>query len=209
MAIVNLSTSHVNILILTLDTSNQDIRNHFSQAGEVKKVFVPLDRNTGSSKGFAFVTMESEEKRDAAIASLNESDLGGRKIFVAKAKPRGNTDEDSSNKQLTKLYIGNISYETSSADLEEYFSEFGEVSNIFIPTDRDTGLPRGFAFLSMKKEEAEKAIESCAEGVELQGRYIEVSISLPKGQKAAPRKRGEFFLNYALPRFTLKLHHMR
>lgn len=156
----------------------------------MKKVFVPLDRDSGAGKGFAFVTMGSEENRDAAIDSLNESELGGRKIYVAKAKPRGGPTAPK--KELTKLYVGNISYETSSKDLAEFFSEWGPVSDIFVPTDKDTGLPRGFAFLSMDKEEAAKAIEGCADGVELQGRYIEVNISLPKGQKASPRKRGKF-----------------
>ena len=53
--------------------------------------------------------------------------LGRRNIFVAKAKPRVNTDEETSKKEQTKLYIGNICYETSSANLEQFLSEFGDV----------------------------------------------------------------------------------
>lgn len=87
-----------------------------------------------------------------------------------------------------KLYVGNISYETTRDDLIEFFGEYGEVKDVYVPVDRDTGAPRGFAFVTMNAEEAEKAIED-ASGVVLQGRTIDVKESLPRGQKAAPRQK--------------------
>ncbi len=86
-----------------------------------------------------------------------------------------------------KLYVGNISYETSRDDLIEFFEEYGEVKDVYVPVDRDTGSPRGFAFVTMSAENAEKAIEE-ASGVMLQGRSIDVKESLPRGQKAPPRR---------------------
>lgn len=96
-----------------------------------------------------------------------------------------------------KLYVGNISYETTKEDLMDFFQEYGEVKDVYVPVDRESGAPRGFAFVTMNSEEAEKAIED-ASGVELQGRVIDVKESLPRGQKAPPRARSssEFFTCY-------------
>ena len=87
-----------------------------------------------------------------------------------------------------KLYVGNISYDTSKEDLIEFFAKYGFVRDVYIPVDRETGAPRGFAFVTMKAEAADDACEK-ASGVELQGRIIEVKESLPRGQKAPARER--------------------
>lgn len=159
---------------------------------------MPKFKESGKFKGTAFVTMSSEEERDAAIAALNGADMSGRTIVVDKARPRGErrskTFERSKpardvNSDLTKLYIGNISYDTDVAQLEEYFGQYGEVSNVYVPTDKFTGEPRGFAFLAMKPEDAQRAIEE-SDGVEINGRNIEVKLSLPKGAKS-PNRRGK------------------
>ncbi len=75
----------------------------------------------------------------------------------------------------------------------EFFAEY-EVKDVYVPFDRDTGSPRGFAFVTMGNEDAEKAIENLS-GVELQGRVIDVKESLPRGQKAPARERptSEYF----------------
>ncbi len=90
---------------------------------------------------------------------------------------------------LTKLYIGNISYHTTSEDLERYFGEIGAVSNVYLPVDRYSGEPRGFGFLAMSPEDAEKAIEAF-DGTDMDGRTIEVKVSLPRGTKG-PRRRSK------------------
>ncbi len=87
----------------------------------------------------------------------------------------------------TKLYVGNISYETTKEDLETFFAQYGTVAEVYLPVDKETGGPRGFSFVTMKNEDAQKAIEA-ADGIELAGRTIEVKESLPRGQKAPPRQ---------------------
>jgi len=68
-----------------------------------------------------------------------------------------------------------MSYDTTSSDLETLFSEIGEVVEIFVPTDRATGRPRGFAFVEFtEKTAAASAIEKF-DGHELQGRNLRVS----------------------------------
>ena len=87
----------------------------------------------------------------------------------------------------TKIYIGNLSYDTTMETLKETFEKYGEVKDCFIPMDYD-GNPRGFAFIGMDEENAVKAIEEL-NGSELDGRTINVNKSLPKGKKAQPKRK--------------------
>ncbi|MBU1032714.1 MAG: RNA-binding protein [Patescibacteria group bacterium] len=68
-------------------TSEEELQQQFSQAGEVLSVFIPMDRTTQRPRGFAFVEMVDDAAADKAIESFDGSDLGGRKIIVNKARP--------------------------------------------------------------------------------------------------------------------------
>jgi RNA recognition motif-containing protein len=67
------------------------------------------------------------------------------------------------------------------------YSEYGEVKDVYVPINPETGMPRGFAFVTMSVEDAPKAIEG-TDGVNLDGRTLTVSVSLPPGEKKPPRK---------------------
>ena len=73
---------------LSFQTSREDLQELFSRAGTVQSVNVIEDRNTGRSRGFAFVEMSSTEEGDAAIQQFNGNDVGGRTINVNEAKAR-------------------------------------------------------------------------------------------------------------------------
>jgi RNA recognition motif-containing protein len=74
-----------------------------------------------------------------------------------------------------RLYVGNLSYSVTEADLREVFGEAGSVADVKVVLDRDTGRPRGFAFVEMSTDaEAGKATESL-NGRDIQGRAINVS----------------------------------
>ena len=73
---------------LAFAATEEDLRSHFSQAGAVKSVTLIKDRETGRSKGFAFVEMESDADANAAIEKLNGTQLGQRSINVSIARPR-------------------------------------------------------------------------------------------------------------------------
>lgn len=73
---------------LSYETSESDLRTLFAQAGTVNEVALIKDRDTGSSKGFAFVTMSSSEEGNKAIAQFNGHSLGSRELKVNLARPR-------------------------------------------------------------------------------------------------------------------------
>jgi len=70
-------------------TSDETLRGHFESAGEVVEAKVILDRETGRSRGFGFVTFSSDDAASAALESLNGSELDGRRIRVDHATERG------------------------------------------------------------------------------------------------------------------------
>ena len=80
---------------LAFETSGENLRQHFEQAGTVETATVVEDRDTGRSRGFGFVEMSSREEGEAAIQQLNGNDLNGRNLTVNVAKPRENRNEGS------------------------------------------------------------------------------------------------------------------
>jgi len=77
---------------LAFQTTSQDLQELFAQAGTVESASVVEDRETGRSRGFAFVEMSSKEEADSAIAQIDGKEVGGRTLKVNEAKPRENGD---------------------------------------------------------------------------------------------------------------------
>ncbi len=78
-----------------------------------------------------------------------------------------------------KIYVGNLSYDTTEADLSQAFAAHGEVQSASLVMDRDTGRPRGFGFVEMPDADARQAIEKL-NGTELSGRNLTVNEAKPR-----------------------------
>ncbi len=79
-----------------------------------------------------------------------------------------------------KLYVGNLSYSTTQDTLQAEFSAHGQVEEVAVITDRETGRPRGFAFVTMSNEEEGRAAIETLNGREVDGRTITVNEARPK-----------------------------
>jgi cold-inducible RNA-binding protein len=91
---------------------------------------------------------------------------------------------------MKNLFVGNMSFQTTEADLRAMFEPFGQVSRVHIATDRETGRARGFAFVEMPNDaEAAKAI-SGLDGKEVGGRNLKVNEARPKTASSGPRGGG-------------------
>ena len=89
----------------------------------------------------------------------------------------------------SRLFVGNLSYQTMEYDLQEYFSQAGVVTSVNLMLDKFTGKSRGFAFIEFStSEEANKAVEMF-HGKDLQGRALTVNIARPREERA-PRSGG-------------------
>ncbi|MBR5933906.1 MAG: RNA-binding protein [Treponema sp.] len=73
---------------LSYSTTDETLRNQFSQFGQVESVSIIMDRVTGKSKGFGFVEMTNERDADNAIATINQKEIDGRKVRVSVAEER-------------------------------------------------------------------------------------------------------------------------
>ena len=89
---------------------------------------------------------------------------------------------------MTNIFVGNLSYQTTQEDLLATFSQFGNVERVNIVTDRDTGQPRGFAFVEMTEHGAAQNAIAQLNGAELNGRALNVNEARPKPTGGGPRR---------------------
>lgn len=80
-----------------------------------------------------------------------------------------------------KIYVGNMSFDTSEDALRNAFAAHGDVNEVVVVTDRETGRPRGFAFVTMPDDAARNAIETL-NGKELDGRTLNISEARPRAE---------------------------
>ena len=84
------------------------------------------------------------------------------------------------------IYVGNLSYEVTEDDLKSVFAEYGKITRVHLPIDRESGRPRGFAFVEMNDEKEEDAAIEALDEAEWMGRALKVN-------KAKPRESSDSF----------------
>jgi cold-inducible RNA-binding protein len=80
----------------------------------------------------------------------------------------------------SKLYVGNMSFKTTEDGLRTTFGQFGTITDVYIANDRETGRPRGFAFVTFSTAEESKAAAEKLNGTDLDGRQLTVNEAKPK-----------------------------
>ncbi|KAL2118454.1 hypothetical protein VTJ04DRAFT_8114 [Mycothermus thermophilus] len=171
---------------LNWETTDQSLRDYFSQFGEVVECTVMRDSATGRSRGFGFLTFK--DPKTVNIVMVKEHYLDGKIIDPKRAIPRDEQEKTS------KIFVGGVSQETTDHEFREYFSQFGRVVDATLMMDKDTGRPRGFGFVTF---ESEAGVEAClAANLELHGKPIEVKKAQPRGNLRddddANRRGGKF-----------------
>lgn len=138
-------TKRIYVGNLPSQTTERELTVLFEQVGQVVAVRIMTDRDTGRSKGFGFVEMGSEEA-EKAIMQLNRANLNGHTLSISEARPR---PESSAERGIppVRLFVGNLPYTVTGAELQEFFSPVGPVSAVILPVARESGKPRGFAFV--------------------------------------------------------------
>jgi cold-inducible RNA-binding protein len=82
---------------------------------------------------------------------------------------------------MTNIFVGNLSFQTTQDELQAAFAQYGTVERVNIVTDRDSGQPRGFAFVEMTDRSAAETAIGKLNGAELNGRAMSVNEARPKG----------------------------
>ena len=83
------------------------------------------------------------------------------------------------------IYVGNLSFQVTQEDLSSVFAEYGTVKRVQLPTDRETGRPRGFGFVEMETEAAETAAIEALDGAEWMGRSLKVNKAKPREDRGS------------------------
>ena len=99
-----------------------------------------------------------------------------------------------------RIYVGNLPYTATEAELQELFAQHGEVISCALPIDRDTGRPRGFGFIEMSNEDAAKAIQAL-DGRDFGGRTLRVNEARPREDGGGGGGRGGPRGGYDRPRY--------
>jgi hypothetical protein len=82
--------------------------------------------------------------------------------------------------RLMTIYVGNLSYKANETDLRDVFAEYGEVKRVVVPTDRETGRMRGFAFVELEPGQNEDSAITKLDGAEWMGRELRLNKAKPK-----------------------------
>ncbi len=93
---------------------------------------------------------------------------------------------------MATIYVGNLPFSASEADVRTLFSQHGTVESVSLPTDRETGRPRGFGFVEMSQADAARAIQSL-NGYSMNGRPLRVNEAQDKPRTGGPRPGGGGF----------------
>ncbi|RDX40088.1 RNA-binding domain-containing protein, partial [Lentinus brumalis] len=180
---------------LSWNVDNDWLAQEFAECGEVVSARVQMDRNTGRSRGFGYVTFATTEAVEAALA-MNGKEIDGRPVNIDKSEEKDKSEVrekraqkfgDSASEPASVLFVGNLSFDSTEDGLWEVFGEYGEVKSVRVPTDPESGRPRGFGYIEYSDiESAKKALEALS-GTEINGRAIRLDYSQPRDNNGGGR----------------------
>ncbi|KAF8857426.1 RNA-binding domain-containing protein [Acephala macrosclerotiorum] len=166
---------------LLFDITAADLEREFSGFGTIKSATIASDAR-GLSKGFGYVEFDTTDAAATAIEAKHQSQLEGRRIVVNYMKR--NARELRGEIEPTKtLFIGNLAFEMSDADLNKLFRDVKNVIDVRVAIDRRTGQPRGFAHADFVDIESAVKGKEALMNKEVYGRQLRIDFSA--GNKTA------------------------
>jgi nucleolin len=194
-------TTKLFVANLGWSVTENDLFNMFSDCGEVLTVKIPVRREDGRSRGFAFIEMAQPEHATRAIQQLNNMMLYNRPISVVLQDENYAAKRQQSSASApyasagmgvsysgapavpagpsNKLFIRNVNGMVNEPELARLFEQAGEVTAVKIPMDRETGMARGFAFIEMATVEAAETAMNQLNGAMVYGQEISITFQDP------------------------------
>ncbi|KAG8056275.1 hypothetical protein GUJ93_ZPchr0002g25097 [Zizania palustris] len=162
--------------------TNDELGAMFAEHGTVHRAEVMYDKYTGRSRRFGFVTMSTAEEANTAIESLNDTEVGSRKIKVNVTESfLPNIDRSAPEPEPVfvdskyKVYVGNLAKSVTTEMLKNFFSEKGEVLSATVSRIPGTSKSKGYGFVMFSSEEEVEAAVSTFNNAELEGQPIRVN----------------------------------
>uniref|UniRef100_A0A3B4BA81 RRM domain-containing protein n=2 Tax=Periophthalmus magnuspinnatus TaxID=409849 RepID=A0A3B4BA81_9GOBI len=174
-------------------TTQETLRNYFSQYGEVVDCVIMKDKTTNQSRGFGFVKFKDPNCVRSVLETKPHS-LDGRNIDPKPCTPRGMQPEKSRTKEgwkgskadsnkSKKIFVGGIPHNCGEPELRDYFNRFGVVTEVVMIYDAEKQRPRGFGFITF---EAEQSVDQAVNMHfhDIMGKKVEVKKAEPRDSKA-------------------------
>ncbi|KAK0213471.1 hypothetical protein IW262DRAFT_1409470 [Armillaria fumosa] len=161
---------------LNWDTTDEGLRDYFSQFGKVDAVTIMRDPS-GTSRGFAFLTFE--DPGAVQVVTAQDHFLDGKAIDPKRAIPR---EEHLRN---TRYFVGGLAPSTTSDSMKEFFSAYGKVVDATVMLDRESGRSKGFGFVTF--EDAANSDQLVGKNLVLDDKQIEVKTAQPRSQREQAR----------------------
>ncbi|KAI1537204.1 RNA-binding protein RRM domain [Pyrenophora tritici-repentis] len=168
------------------------LRREFEGFGEIVGCRVITDRETGRAKGFGYVEFANAADAAKAQKEMHEYELDGRQLNVDFSTPRAKPDANGgarANKYGDKrsppsntLFLGNVSFECSNESIQEVFAEYGSITRVSLPTDRDTGALKGFGYVDFSSQQEATAALEALNGQDIGGRAIRIDYATPQAK---------------------------
>ncbi|KAM9831502.1 DAZ-associated protein 1 [Neosynchiropus ocellatus] len=178
---------------LDWSTTQETLRNYFSQYGEVVDCVIMKDKTTNQSRGFGFVKFK-DPNCVRTVLETKPHNLDGRNIDPKPCTPRGMQPEKSRAKEgwkgskadsnkSKKIFVGGIPHNCGEPELRDYFNRFGMVTEVVMIYDAEKQRPRGFGFITF---EAEQSVDQAVNMHfhDIMGKKVEVKKAEPRDNKA-------------------------
>ncbi|KAI3727333.1 hypothetical protein L1987_67146 [Smallanthus sonchifolius] len=136
------------------ETSQESFSNYFSNYGELTDSVIMMDKITGRSRGFGFVTFTDPADTDKVLDQDHVID--GRPVEVKRTVPREDMHGSRGVTRTKKIFVGGIPLTLMEDELREYFSNYGDIIEHQIMLDRVTGRSRGFGFVEIRRAEPKR-----------------------------------------------------
>jgi len=184
---------------LSWSVDNDRLAQEFASCGEVISATVQMDRNTGKSRGFGYVHFATADAVEKALA-MNGTEIDGRAVNIDRSmqadksqvrEKRAKTFGDTVSPPSSTLFVGNLSFNVSEDTVWSFFNDYG-VKSVRLPTDRETGRPKGFGYVEFEDVGGAKKAFEASNGAEIEGRSIRLDYSQPRDGSGGGGGRSDF-----------------